>query len=496
MTNFNLLLKSAISMNGISNRGLSQTLNMDRSRFQKILAGDRSMDYATLETVCSHLAIPEKLNEELRVSFAVEHFGKDNYDIIRHIVARLSEMANSEKQKYTLTNILENGSLLSLNRVFPLNDRQTEFMNLLTCMIEQELDENEVPAIYTNFSFRQEVLSAYFLSIIRSRQKYIDFRHVHLSALDDSTMNQINDYLYAYEYAGYGYNTYGCSISSMLSLSVLTPLPYFVLTSKALIFFSKDMSFFLDEQNCDKISSMHQYFRQLYSMCTPFSSYMETPEDFVKLLAILPAENSNSETQNMVFYDTSKNICASSFLTRDILEEVLPVSFPYKSYFANGINTFYETFRRNHIVFTFDHDSLLSFINNDPAICDYHHAAFDGLALLPKHKLKFLQDYYNFITSGQGEAHLLNTSKFKLPSYFHVNALPGGITLGFNFKTYQPDTKHSAIAAAVSTNPIIHKHFSNFCEFLIHSPYTYSSEHSAAIWKNALEYYEATHEMR
>lgn len=448
------------------------------------------MDYATLEAVCSYLTIPEKLNEELRVSFAIEHFGKDNYDIIRHIVTRLSEMANSEKQEYTFPNILENGNL------FPLNDRQAEFMHLLTCMVQQELDENEVPAIYTNFSFSQEILSSYFLGIIRSSRKYIDFRHVHLSALDDSTLNQINDYLHAYEYAGYGYNTYHCSINSIVSLSVLTPLPYFVLTSKTLIFFSEDMTFFLDEQNYDRINSMHQYFKQLYSMCTSFSSYMESPQDFVRFLTILPAGKNSSETENMIFYDTSRNICAASFLTRDILEEVLPASFPYKNYFTNGISTFYETCRKNHIVFTFDHDSLLSFVNNDPEICDYHHVAFDGLALLPKHKLKILQDYYHFISSGQGEAHLLNTARLQLPSYFHVNAFPGGITLGFNFKTWQPDTKRSAIAAAVSTNPVIHKHFSNFCEFLIHSPYTYSSGHSAAIWKNALEYYEATHHIQ
>lgn len=47
MSEFSTLLKSALSMNDVSNRSLSQTLNIDRSRFQKILSGERHMDYDT-----------------------------------------------------------------------------------------------------------------------------------------------------------------------------------------------------------------------------------------------------------------------------------------------------------------------------------------------------------------------------------------------------------------------------------------------------------------
>ena len=75
MSEFSTLLKSALSMNDVSNRSLSQTLNIDRSRFQKILSGERHMDYDTFESICSRLTVPEKLNEDLRVAYAVEHFG-------------------------------------------------------------------------------------------------------------------------------------------------------------------------------------------------------------------------------------------------------------------------------------------------------------------------------------------------------------------------------------------------------------------------------------
>ena len=85
-------------MNDVSNRSLSQTLNIDRSRFQKILSGERHMDYDTFESICSRLTVPEKLNEDLRVAYAVEHFGKDNYDVIQHIIDRLCKMAKAENK--------------------------------------------------------------------------------------------------------------------------------------------------------------------------------------------------------------------------------------------------------------------------------------------------------------------------------------------------------------------------------------------------------------
>lgn len=98
MSEFSTLLKSALSMNDVSNRSLSQTLNIDRNRFQKILSGERHMDYDTFESICSRLTVPEKLNEDLRVAYAVEHFGKDNYDVIQHIIDRLCKMAKAENK--------------------------------------------------------------------------------------------------------------------------------------------------------------------------------------------------------------------------------------------------------------------------------------------------------------------------------------------------------------------------------------------------------------
>ena len=56
------------------------------------------MDYDTFESICSRLTVPEKLNEDLRVAYAVEHFGKDNYDVIQHIIDRLCKMAKAENK--------------------------------------------------------------------------------------------------------------------------------------------------------------------------------------------------------------------------------------------------------------------------------------------------------------------------------------------------------------------------------------------------------------
>ena len=67
------------------------------------------------------------------------------------------------------------------------------------------------------------------------------------------------------------------------------------------------------------------------------------------------------------------------------------------------------------------------------------------------------------------------------------------MTLGFNFKTYHPDTRELNVSIAATMNPVIHKHFANFSSFLVHSPFTYSAEHTEMVLKNALEYYASIH---
>lgn len=59
MSEFSTLLKSALSMNDVSNRSLSQTLNIDRSRFQKILSGERHMTMIHLNLSAPVLQSPK-----------------------------------------------------------------------------------------------------------------------------------------------------------------------------------------------------------------------------------------------------------------------------------------------------------------------------------------------------------------------------------------------------------------------------------------------------
>lgn len=479
MSNFSILLKSAISMNDISNRSLSMALNLDRTRLQKILSGDRMMVYSTLEALFSRLSLPKQLNEALRYSFAKEHYGSDAYNNIEFTISRLCEMHQFQEKMPDLNPELYSNSA---------------FMKKVNNIIQQELAMAE-PLIYTNFSFQQQALRTYFLNILRSKDRYIDFRHIHLNSLDDTTQKQIDNYLCAFEFAGYGYNTYGYSIHNPCSISLLTPLPFFIITRKSALLFSKNQDFFIEEQTPKGIESMRQYFEKIYSVCIPFANNLETPEDFSNFLSVMTTHQTQTDINTTTLFDMSRNVCAASFLTNEILNESLPETYLYKEYLANGIGDFYQNFRKFHISFMFDHDSLFDFMNDDSEICDYHYITLDGLSLSPQHKLTILQSFYDYLTSNLGEGHLLNTSLIQFPDYFHLNVIPGGFTLGFNFKTYNPETKQLALSVASTMDPILYKNFLNFSEFMIHSPYIYSHEHTCAVWKNALEYYKSSHNL-
>lgn len=481
MSNFNLLLKSAISLNNVSNRKLSQSLNIDRSRFQKILSGDRAMDYSTFESICSHLSMPEKLNEELRIAFGEEHFGKDTFDNIQFIISRLNKMA-----KY------ETASSPPHTRHVFTNNYQKKYIQSAIPLIEEELKQAE-PLIYTNFPFHHREICNYFLDILHTTKQYIDLRHICFDPLNENSKYQIDSFLYACEFAGYGYNTWYHTIHSSSTLAILTPLPYFILTSKSVLFFSDNPEFFMKETKSDIIESMHKYFQELYDLSTPFAEYLETSQNFIKSINIFPAEDHADSTKDSILYGISRNLYDSFFLADENPEKICTDKLFHKHYISQCANLFFQRFRKNHHIFLFDHQSLLSLVDNDTDIRNYSCASHDKARLTPTHKMDILQKNYDFVTSGHGEIYIFNSEKIQVPSYFHMNTLPTGLTLNFNFKIWNPETRNLNLSISYNRNPIIHRHFSGFTEFLTHSPYTFSAEHSNLLCLNALTYYKSVH---
>lgn len=91
---------------------------------------------------------------------------------------------------------------------------------------------------YTTYALTTDSIRNLFVNILRFSGKTIDYRHIVFNEPAHTEQDIIDMFLCQYELAGYGYNSYYARHSEGFTSS--SPLPYFILTSEAAIFFSKD----------------------------------------------------------------------------------------------------------------------------------------------------------------------------------------------------------------------------------------------------------------
>lgn len=300
----------------------------------------------------------------------------------------------------------------------------------------------------------------------------------------------MDTYLYQYEFAGYGYNTY--TAQGGKGLASASPLPYFILTSDRVIFFSEDLELYIAEENSERIAYMHEFFQSTLSSSVPFCYTMNTIDDF-SLFTSLASRNAGLMPSH--FYDLSSNLCLATLLDVEVFADAAPDTIEHKDYFMFGASSFFDVYRHTPHINIFENDSLIKFVENDNDICDYHNVTFDFLRISPKNKLKLLKRLRKLSADNISHHYITIPKLLKMPSFFHVNTYSSNLLLGFNFKILDVNDRQNYIAVTVSHDPVLNKHFQNLSEYIIHSSYVYSTSRNYAISQidNAISYYCKKH---
>lgn len=228
------------------------------------------------------------------------------------------------------------------------------------------------------------------------------------------------------------------------------------------------------------------------SASLPFAFYMRDKEAFNLFTSLIPQHSDDSSYHH---YDLSSNVCLASYLDAEILADSIPDEIEHKDYFVQGIAGFFKFYANNAITGIWDNDSLINFVENDNEVCDYHNVTFDVLKISPENKLKMLKAFKRNNLEKDSNHFIVMTKNLCMPSYFHINALGHNLVLGFNFKILDISDGQRYISTSVSQNPVIHKHLKNLSEYIIHSPYVYSTSRNYAISQieNAISYYCKKH---
>lgn len=486
---FKELIDEALMINNLSINKLATLIGVDRPYLQHALVGRRPLRYDTFEKIMSFLSVPEHLNCSLRETFAKEYFGESNFNTITHILEILNTMSKNESMICNNDILNDSSILLHLCNTYNLNSKQTKLINIIYTELTEELKKS-TPTIYTTYSFKNECLRTLFLYILSSKDSFIDYKHLIYKEPSWSELDIIDNYFYQYEFAGFGYNTYISHNKQGLSSS---PLPYFILTSKSVIFFSDDFSIFIRNDSKDIRAYISNFFINDLDTSIPFSNFMNTKESFT-LFTSLTSHNLDNQLPYM--YDLSSNICLATYIDTNILSDCVPDSFEHKDFFVHGVSSFFNFYTQAPHSAIWHLDSLMNFTENDENICDYHNVTFDMLHLAPKHKYKLLCQLYEYALSDTIHHFVMNNSQ-QFPSYFHINCFFNSIVLGFNFKVYDTDAKQRLVTTSISQDPIIYKHLRNLCEYYEHSTFVYSTSTNYALnlIENTIKYYKKKHNL-
>jgi len=331
------------------------------------------------------------------------------------------------------------GIFPDFTREFNLNDKQLSCIKSLYNTLCQEL-KKETPIVYTTYSFDIDCVRMMLLNMVRYCEKPMDYKHISYREHNCSETSILDTFLYQYEFAGYGYNTY--SANTRKSVASATPLPYFVATSTAVLYFSHDLQlFYLDEQT-DAVTYVHNHFKQNLAEAIPFSYFMHSKEDFSLFTSLRPSALNNDIFQ---IYDLSPNLCFASYLDADLLMDSVSDSFEHKDFFVHAVAMFFSRYTNTPHSAVWSIDSLMHFAECDEEICDYHNVTFDMLSISPENKYKLLCQLQSFAKSGHIR-HFVMNNKQNMPSYFHLNISSDGLILGFNFKVYDNDLNYKFIA--------------------------------------------------
>ena len=479
---FKSLIDQALELNNMSINKLATSIGVDRPWLQHALVGRRNLGYDNFEKIMSILNLSEHMNDELREAFAKEYFGSEDYNVIQNSIITLNTMSNFE-------NSTTPQNFQTVSEQYHLTAKKREFFYQLCEIVNNEINRDN-PLLYTTYALDIDCIRTMFLISLRNATTIVDYKHILYAEPNSSEQDIFTRFLYQCEFAGYGFNTY---ISrDGLGLSSSSPLPYFLLTHDVVILFSKDLELYVIERNPEFVTYMHRFFNTIYANALPFCSYMRSKEDFALFTSLMPQ---NECDLPLYYYDLSSNLCMAGYLDAEILSDAIPDIIEHKDFFIQGIASFFGLYGQTPHTAICENDSLLNFVEKDTAICDYHNVTFDILSISPKHKYKMLLKLKEAEEKNIGSHFILRSGKLQMPSFFHLNAYSYNLVLGFNFKILDISDGHSYIAAAVSQNPIVHKHIKNLSEYIVHSPYVYSTSRNYAIARieDAIAYYKKKH---
>ncbi len=485
MLEFSELLNKIIKQNDLSIYGLAKMIECDRTWLQKVLIGERHMDYEIFNRLYAILKMEtdEKSMEELYETFAKDYFGDKDYFIIQYIKRKLSEMEQRERyfnelrKKIFDLNIYIKESQLTKGE----KDLIQRAYQILCEEFRQAKKSKRNPQIYIYIPIKWKYLYQFFLCLFNTFEhpENIDFKCYFSNTVNESEeIMRLEKYFACVEFAQYGFDTYSDFDNNKKISNVENGLfPNYIITKQSVLL--------IDEDGLEMIENLDSEF--INNTLNKVNLYFESRNSF--LIEVEPERfssfviNELTEDESLKI-EISNNICVATRYTREILEKIIPHDIPKREFSIVTLSYFYEKARKKLRAEYFTMESIFYFMNTDDTKLA---GQYYNLIFTREIKLQLLELMYEAVMDLNFKFNMICTEKYRFHSRLHIFLLSKRNVMCNSYK-YKNGKRVEAMGFVNS--PTIARQIYNFDLYFRNSSLCLNKENSINILKNIIDSYK------
>jgi len=397
---------------------ISKSSGLDRTTIQKTVKGERLPSITFLESLYNYLNFSPVEKAQLNELYTIEKVGNSVYEArkcIKRMIENIADLDFSSLGSFPEKPIVKfpefSQEVLVFNGQFAVN-------NIIRELLENEAYNENSPHISIIAPFEFTFLFDCLKQLYWKSKGHMSIdqilclsRNPHANSDSNINLNILSNVLPFAFCAGNGYTPsyyYGEDIKNEIALA----MPYYFITSKALVTFSSDFTTAIIYTNKDMIATYSKHFQKCLSQTTQFIKYHAT------LMDILTAYDKSHENSEQITSVIEPQPCFAKYYTHKMIEEHLRQEIPCRELIKEYLYSFYDTTDYYKGVVSYSCAEGIDFFVQTGILADLP-PQYATPFTIEERKL-FLTSLRNDIANDLCFSRITNPVKFKIPSFAMV----------------------------------------------------------------------------
>ncbi len=491
MSDFSSLLGGIIKSNNLSVYSLARDIQCGRTWLQKIVSGERHIDFKNFMSLYNILAnyVESTSLWYLYENFALDYFGQKEYHIISYIKSRLSEtkeLSDYIKEKQDKEFCIDEYLLDHSGAEIGDNERALAVSICKTILseIEQSRINGHNPILYIKIPSNWKHIKNMILIILNETniRNNENFKYVVNSQFDhEAELTQIENFLTATEFASYGYNVYKSMVSSDVQKMEDTIFPYYIITGSKITLITDDGRAFVESVDTELMRKISLKFEKIVSGRESFLQNLNAD-----MYSSVVLDRNISAIDD--FFEISNRINVSKFYTKDLLRQIMPLEYLDRDFMIETLDMFYRKIRNSKTSMYFNINSIRHFMESDET---KNEGGYFNLKFTPDIKIEILKSALEYYENSESEIHMLKSNQYLASDNIYIFGWSEKIICITN---YLHCKDKNVDAMAVIDSPGISRHMSNYNTYMMNSHICLDKNSSLVVLKNIIKSYETDFE--